>query len=157
MIDATQKEILDRYRSEIPVRIGALAAELGLDVRLSSLSPRISGLIEPSDDQSFSIKVNKFESEERQRFTVAHEVAHFLLHRNLIKNGIVDSIMYRSALSSKHEVEANRLAADILMPYDAIEAGLKELGNVRDEATATALARKFRVSLPAMKVRLRME
>ncbi|MDO9363160.1 MAG: ImmA/IrrE family metallo-endopeptidase [Sphingopyxis sp.] len=157
MIDAKQKEILDRYRSEVPVRIGALAADLGLDVRRASLSPKISGLIEPAEGDGFLIKVNKFESEERQRFTVAHEIAHFLLHRNLIKNGIVDSIMYRSALSSKHEVEANRLAADILMPYDAIESGLRELGSVRDEATATALARKFRVSLPAMKVRLRME
>jgi Zn-dependent peptidase ImmA (M78 family) len=33
----------------------------------------------------------------RQRFTLAHEIAHYVLHRDLVENGIVDDTMYIEA------------------------------------------------------------
>lgn len=155
-ITDAQKLILDRHISAVPVRVGELAVDLGLEVVLAGLSPNISGLIEPSPTAAagFIIKVNKYESDERQRFTIAHEIAHFLLHRNHIKNGVVDNVMYRSSLSSRKETEANKLAADILMPSSIVLRELNEIGGKRDEIAAVALARKFRVSTAAMKVRL---
>src|SRR3546814_1249474 len=42
------------------------------------------------------------------------------LHRNLIGDGVTDDAMYRSNLSSAVEVQANRMAADILMPWHLI-------------------------------------
>jgi hypothetical protein len=151
-----QKLIVDQHTSEIPVRVGKLAKDLGLEVVLAGLSPNISGLIEPSATAAsgFVIKVNKYESDERQRFTLAHEVAHFLLHRDYIKNGVVDNVMYRSSLSSRKETEANKLAADMLMPISTVLRELNEIGGKRDEIAAVALARRFRVSTAAMKVRL---
>ena len=155
-ITEAQKLIVDKHTAMIPVRVGKLAQDLGLEVVLAGLSPNISGLIEPSITASsgFVIKVNKYESDERQRFTVAHEIAHFLLHRDHIKNGVVDNVMYRSSLSSRKETEANKLAADLLMPTSIVLRELKEIGGTRDEVAAVALARRFRVSTAAMKVRL---
>jgi len=155
-IDPREAAIVERYVSTYPVKVGELAAELGLKVTRAPLSPKISGLIQPSDDApaGFEIKVNKYETPERQRFTVAHEIAHYLLHRNDIGAGVVDSIMYRSNLTSRKETEANRLAADITMPADAVARELRRIGGTRDAEAASALAGVFRVSLPAMKVRL---
>ena len=156
IIAENQQAIVNNYTAEFPVRVGRLAHDLGLQVVVAGLSPNISGLIEPSTSSpsGFVIKVNKYESDERQRFTIAHEIAHFLLHRDHIQNGVVDSVMYRSSLSSKKETEANKLAADILMPISLILKELSSFGGKRDEIAAIALARKFRVSSAAMKVRL---
>ena len=117
-----EREIVDRFRADIPVRVAGLAQELGLEIVLAALSPNISGMIEPSKTarNGFKVKINKFENDERQRFTAAHEIAHYLIHRDHIKNGIVDSAMYRSNLSSFKEAQANNLAADILMPVQAV-------------------------------------
>lgn len=156
MITVEQRATLDSFASEIPIAVGRLAQELGLPVALSSLSPSISGLIEPDEasPSGFRIRVNRYETDARQRFTIAHEIAHFLLHREHIRSGIVDSVMYRSSLSSAREAEANRLAAEIVMPLAKVNEEVRKLGGIKDESTAIALARTFKVSIPAMKVRL---
>lgn len=154
-IDPAEAEIVRRHMGSIPVRLGELASDLGLKVFRSPLPPRISGLIRPSADAAgFEIRVNKYEVPERQRFTLAHEIAHFLVHKEDIKQGVVDSIMYRSVLSSRKEAEANRLAADIVMPRAAVRKELANRGGVANEGVAEELARIFNVSIPAMRVRL---
>ena len=155
-IDVGHAAILKQHTAKYPVKVGALATELGLKVVRTPLPPKISGLIKPSTDASagFEIRVNKYESPERQRFTVAHEIAHFLLHRNEIGPGVVDSIMYRSSLTSRKEVEANQLAADIVMPAEAVGRELERLGGRRTDDVVEELAAMFRVSVPAMKIRL---
>lgn len=149
-------EIVKSYTASFPVKVGELANELGLKVTRSPLLPKISGLIRPCDNAraGFEICVNKYEIPERQRFTVAHEIAHYLLHRDDIGSGVVDSIMYRSTLTSRKETEANRLAADIVMPAKAVRLELERLGGLRTEDIAEELASMFRVSIPAMKIRL---
>lgn len=69
--------------------------------------------------------------------------------RDKASDGITDDAMYRSGLSSKEETEANRLAADILMPYTLIQ-------NLVNEGfkTVPELAEKLGVSKTAMSIRL---
>jgi hypothetical protein len=155
-VDADKAAIVQRYLGTFPVKVGELAEELGLKVVRAPLPPKISGLIQPSPDApaGFQIKVNKYEVPERQRFTVAHETAHYLLHRGDIGAGVVDSIMYRSSLTSRKETEANRLAAEIIMPANEVTKELRRLGGVRTDSVVEELAAIFRVSVPAMKVRL---
>ncbi|TPG43555.1 ImmA/IrrE family metallo-endopeptidase [Sphingomonas koreensis] len=114
----------------------------------------ISGLIQPDGDDKFVIKVNRFESKERQRFTIAHEIAHYLLHRDRINSGIVDSVLYRSKLSSKIEAEANKLAADIVMPSESVFALMNELPKPITEDAIYNLATDFEVSKQAMAIRV---
>lgn len=155
-VDPEKLAIVKKYMAQKPVRVGELAVELGLRVTKSPLPPSISGLIKPSPEtpSGFEIVVNKFEPLERQRFTVAHEIAHFLLHRDEIGSGVTDTIMYRSSLSSRKEAEANQLAAVIVMPPEAVEAELVRLGGLHSPTVVEELAEQFRVSVPAMKVRL---
>lgn len=155
-VDDDDAAIVKRFTANFPVKVGELANELGLKVTRAPLPPKISGLIQPCDDapSGFEIRVNKYEMAERQRFTVAHEIAHYLLHRDDIGSGVVDSIMYRSNLTSRKETEANRLAADIVMPAKAVSRELDRLGGRRTNEVVEELATLFRVSVPAMKVRL---
>ncbi|WP_034798858.1 ImmA/IrrE family metallo-endopeptidase [Hyphomonas beringensis] len=152
-----EAEIVQEAIRQRPVKVGALAQSLGLRVtRSSGLKPTISGLIRPASDtpSGYEILVNKYEVPERQRFTVAHEISHYLLHRDDIGAGVVDSVMYRSSLSSRKETEANQLAAAIIMPAAAVTREMNELGSPEDAAVVQELAELFRVSVPAMKIRL---
>lgn len=155
-VAANEKAIVDRYITETPVKVGEIAKELGITVVKSPLPPKISGLIQPDPDAAsgFIIKVNKYESTERQRFTIAHEIAHFLLHRQEIGAGVIDSIMYRSALTSRKEVEANQLAADIVMPKTLVSSRYRYLRAQSSGSVVEDLAADFKVSVPAMEVRL---
>ena len=149
-------EIVRRFTSNFPVKVGELASALGLRVTRTPLPPKISGLIQPSREtpSGFEIRVNKYEVPERQRFTVAHEIAHYLLHRNEIGAGVVDSIMYRSSLTSRKETEANNLAAEIVMPAKAVSRELARLRGQPTEAIVEELANMFKVSVPAMNIRI---
>ncbi|MCY4459266.1 MAG: ImmA/IrrE family metallo-endopeptidase, partial [Albidovulum sp.] len=92
-----QREIIDRHCASYPVKLGQLARELGVSVRLSKLETGISGQIK-CENNIYLIRVNRFDSRERQRFTIAHELAHYLLHREIIDsspNGIRDNVLYR--------------------------------------------------------------
>lgn len=155
-IDCDKLGVVRKYMEQKPVRVGELAKELGLRVTRSPLQPSISGLIKPSADTSsgFEIFVNKFENLERQRFTLSHEMAHYLLHREDIGSGITDTIMYRSGLSSRKEAEANQLAALIVMPPEVVEVELDRLGGLHSPTVLEELAQQFRVSVPAMRIRL---
>src|SRR3546814_3235070 len=66
---------------------------------------------ERGGESGFAIYVNGSHPRVRRRFSIAHEIAHFALHRNLIGDGVTDDAMYRSNLSSAVEVQANRMAA----------------------------------------------
>lgn len=143
------RDILIRHQQAAPVKVGALAGELGLRVLRSDLPPGISGKLSREEDGSWVIRVNRHDPKVRQRFTIAHEVAHFLLHRDEIKNGITDDTFYRSGLSERREWEANRLAADILMPWNLVRSIATE-----GRASALELAKALEVSEAAMNIRL---
>jgi hypothetical protein len=152
----SERSILQRHLSETPVRLGALARDLGLEVFKSPLKPGISGLIEPSDSarSGFRIRVNRHESVERQRFTLAHEISHYLLHREFIRNGVIDNTMYRSSLSSKQEIEANKLASKIVMPDALVNQLRRDYAGLDYDEMVHRMASDLRVSEPAMRIKL---
>lgn len=157
-INPEYKTILEKYLSEYPVKLGALARELGVGgIKVSSMRPGTSGQIMKEGDQ-YVIRVNRHEARERQRFTIAHELAHYLLHRDVIDSspeGIKDNVLYRSGAPERLEYEANRLAADLVMPMDSIEQRLTEsFGGRVTDATIESLAAMFGVSKAAMEIRL---
>lgn len=109
-----------------PVPVGEIANSLGIQVASKMLPTDISGSIRCIEGV-YKIEVNNTDSPLRQRFTVSHEIAHFLLHRDLIDAvGITDTVLYRSNLSSAKEAEANRLAAAILLPWSQVIAWHQE-------------------------------
>jgi Zn-dependent peptidase ImmA (M78 family) len=143
------------FQTRIPVDVNLIAKELGIGLwEFKNFNDTTSGKLFRDDQYGgtsrWSIGVNAKESHQRKRFTVAHEIAHFLLHRDKIGDELSDDSFYRSKLlTSKEEHQANRLAAEILMPFHLIQQLQLEGINDIDE-----LARRFEVSSTAMKIRL---
>jgi len=108
---------------------------------------------------SYEIYVSSKESRERQRFSIAHELAHFIQHKEKIQEfGIVGRQNMRS-LSAKEEGEADSLAAEILMPSSCVQDFLSE-NNITKECKITdklvdKFANEFEVSAPASRIKLR--
>jgi hypothetical protein len=150
-----EMEVVRKYLTTKPVKLGGMASELGLNVRLSALEPGISGMIEASGN-TYTIKINRHETRERQRFTLAHEIAHFLLHRDLIdsEGSIRDNVLYRSGQPENIEFEANRLAADLVMPDGPIKEDLAKIKSPLTDEVLEFLARQWQVSKAAMEIKL---
>lgn len=150
-----EQQIIDQYKQTAPVDITALATGLGLSVyETYDLPEGISGKIYRDVDDSesgYSISVNAEESYRRRRFTIAHECAHYLLHRSKIGDELSDDAMYRSdKLNSKEEFQANNLAAELLMPRNLVHQYVRS-----GVSNPSSLADVFDVSPAAMKVRMR--
>lgn len=147
-------DIVQRWPKTAPVNVVGLANALGIKVWESrDLPTEISGKLVKSKRRGgksgYAIFLNTFEGKARKRFTVAHEIGHFLLHRNYIGNGISDNTLYRSsALSNSKESEANGFAAELLMP-------MKEVKRLRNELhTIPEVAQRLGVSELALRIRL---
>ena len=145
-----------------PVPIERIAKKLGARLRYSPLDDELSGMIYVKDGTPI-IGVNALHHPNRQRFTVAHECGHLILHKTQITKEVhVDKdfpMLMRDSISAagvdEMEIEANFFAAGVLMPEALLT---KALGNepfdIDDEGAVSALARSFKVSPSAMRFRL---
>lgn len=147
-----QRLIIEKHHKELPVAVGAIARDFGIKVLKSTMPGSISGEIRETDG-AVTIKVNRHDVKERQRFTIAHEIAHFLLHKDRLAGGIEDDVLYRSRLSDELEREANRLAADIIMPATLVGAAMQENMKLKLDERQKKLAEMAEVSLAAIKIR----
>jgi hypothetical protein len=137
-----------------PVNVAAIADDLGLGLYESNLGKGVSGALvrDPTygTKSGFVIFVNQDEAYVRQRFTAAHEIGHFVLHKDRIGERIEDNYLLRAeGLSNTLEHQANRFAADLIMPYPLIESLVGQGIDGID-----ALSRSLQVSQIAMGIRL---
>lgn len=145
-----QMKTIERLQSRPPVPVIRIAKALGLRVySVPGWDDDLSGMIKRSDDGTYEIYFNAGHSQVRQRFTVAHEIAHYVLHLDAIGDGITEDALYRSGLSNRQEAQANRLAADILMPWPLLDRLIDD-----GETNIERLATIFGVSKSAMSIRL---
>lgn len=139
----------------------------GIRLKQSAFPPDYSGMI-VRDASQVVIGVNETDPAARQRFTIAHEFGHFILHP---EEGVhIDKtfrVQFRgprteTGLDPK-EVEANRFAAELLMPLDFLRADLRDTDIYPDLRDADAqgpdelienLAKRYDVSRQAMTIRL---
>jgi len=144
-------KIIEKHKNSVPVETIPLARDLGLKVYYSDWPDNISGCLKRDEKSKsgYSIFVNTNHHPNRRRFTIAHEIAHFVLHRDLIGDGITDDKLYRSGMTNKVEAQANSFAADILMPRPQLRKDLED-----PDASMEGLARKYGVSKAAMSIRL---
>ena len=148
-----KQDTILQHQSEFPIKVGVIAKAFGITVKKSTLGAGISGEIKKIGVEVI-IRVNRHDVKERQRFTLAHEIAHYLLHEDSIGDGIVDDILYRSSLSDELEAQANRLAADIVMPIHLIQKIQKQEQGLKIEQKIEKLAQKAEISTTAIKIRL---
>lgn len=145
-----------------PIKIEKIIKEQGLKL-VPYEEDGVSGiLMVEKNSATIGFAIN--EPKERQRFTKAHELGHFLLHRG--GNLFIDKksmSMYRPAntgpSSDWQEWEANEFAACILMPEHLVRDEMKkiQIDYADDELGNTwikELADKFEVSVSAMSIRI---
>jgi Zn-dependent peptidase ImmA (M78 family) len=144
-----------------PVPVEQIAASHGIQIVRSAAEWNESGFL-LRDNSRVIIGINARNSPKRQRFTIAHELGHWLLHEG--KPLIVDqSVMInkRDDVSSQatdwQEIQANQFAAELLMPHrflvDELHRQMSSGIGSREELITT-LARVFSVSNDAMGWRL---
>src|SRR5712664_3503178 len=112
-----------------PVPVEELASRLGAQISYSPFDGDLSGMVF-RDEAKIIIGVNSLHHPNRQRFTIAHEIGHMLLHKG--QEVHVDRayrVSLRNDLSSKavspEEMEANAFAAALLMPEGMLVQDLR--------------------------------
>lgn len=142
-----------------PVPVERLVQSSGVELIYHELEDDVSGLL-IREDASPVIAVNVKHHANRQRFTIAHEFGHFLLHKAEASVFVDDLLVhFRSSASARkadpREVEANHFAACLLMPRKFVRQDLHHAAiDVSDEVSIKRLARKYCVSSQALTIRL---
>jgi Zn-dependent peptidase ImmA (M78 family) len=158
------RKIIWSYKIKTPpVRIEGLAEAHGAQIARHKFEGPESGFA-MRDGNRWIIGVNIQTSRRRQRFTIAHELGHLLLHKGrlLTVDQAVLRVDMRNDVSSMatdiQEIQANTFAATLLMPEEVVLESAtalvrKDSAITRDDLIAK-LARIFDVSAEAMSYRL---
>lgn len=142
-----------------PVNVERIARQLGVKVEFAPFDDELSGMAFIKDGVP-AIGINSLHHPNRQRFTLAHELAHVLLHSAELKKAVhVDKgSLRRDRVSATGtdmlEIAANAFAAELLMPEELLSAALGEKLDLEDPQVLEKLANKFRVSVTALQHRL---
>lgn len=159
-VRATARQLLEQAGvASPPVPVEKIAKALGVSIRFAPLEDDLSGMAFVKGAAKV-VAVNALHHPNRQRFTIAHELAHHVLHAKRLSSGVhVDRvIMRRDQLSSKgsddFEVEANVFASELLMPLQLIAPEVGAILDLNDEVRLAAIAKRFKVSLAALQYRL---
>lgn len=164
------REILEAFAQEIPVDVEAVAEQLGYPVRWRALPAGYRGGIE-GDAEHRILVLNRdypFRSDAERRWVMAEELAHAVLgHTSLVASEAAgDDLHLPEGARKLSESDAKSFAAELLMPAaEARRAFAREQsiilralgGEDRAQAVKTVvadLAREFRVSQQAMRIRL---
>lgn len=100
-------------------------------------------------DGKWIICINKNHNIKRQKFTIAHELGHYILHKG--KNvEFVDTTFFRNDEIDSIEYNANEFAARLLMPEKYVRnlidtESIKNIGLLAEQFGVSSAAMKFRV------------
>lgn len=148
------KAILEKYwDGTLPVDVTSIAKQIGITFKTNNkLAASESGYIRIDDDSNVICVINESNIETRQRFTIAHEIGHFVLgHLQGAKKLYRDTRKELNGDGDFREIEANNFAAQLLMPDIVIDW----LINEESITSVATLADKLNVSPSAMRYRLK--
>lgn len=143
--DMNADHVLNHFQiRKPPIPVRDIVLKCGIKIVSLDESEKVSGLANVADDNSTAeIGIKTGDSQARQRFTLAHELGHVLLHR--------EQLSFRDEQFSRHshaEIEANNFAAELLMPswliWPLVDA----------DKTPEAISAIFQVSRVAAEYRL---
>lgn len=114
----------------------------------------LSGLLTTADQTIWVDAREAMISVERRRFTIAHEIAHWVLHARRGDDSTFERFCRPTDLEKRGssrgiEAEANLFAGELLMPEEIVSTIAADCG-----FNLPLLAAQFGVSLPALQLRL---
>lgn len=159
------ESLLTEHKIKKPeVDVEGLAKSMGLEVRAESVDEDLSGfLFRDGATRRAVIGVNASHHPNRRRFTIAHELGHFLLHKGEPVHVDGANVAYRldrrdersSSGQDEFEREANLFAAELLMPKRFLDSDLATRKiDLLDDDVVTDIAREYGVSTQALTFRL---
>lgn len=147
MLDVAKKKSL--YDGDSLDIEGLISLIDDLKIEYTPLDSSISGMLSRAED-TWIMKINKLHHINRQRFTIGHELAHFVLHKSE-SDSFTDTVFFRGVSYDNIERSANEFASRLLMPEDKI----RHLINVENVRNIGELANRFKVSAAAMLYRVK--
>jgi len=154
-IESANEVLAENYLSEPPINVYELAKNYGLDVievHFPASQDNISGFVTATDGTG-KLYVNANEPPNRRRFTVAHELGHWRLHKEELQTNPERSILFRIAIGQLNkdpiEREANIFAANLLVPLDMLR-------KYKAGKTNAELAKLFNVSADVIGYRMKL-
>ncbi|GLR34181.1 ImmA/IrrE family metallo-endopeptidase [Shewanella decolorationis] len=134
-----------------PVNVSELARYLGIAVRYEPMQDEESGSLKKEKKTgNWIMTVNSLHHPHRQRFTIAHEIAHRIRHA-ANSDSFEDTTFFRNGDSNWMEAEANNFAASLLMPREAFEAFIENVSSKVED-----VAMHFQVSSNAVRIRAKV-
>ena len=131
-----------------PINISALASALGINVRYEPMKDDDSGSLKKDKKSGrWIMTINSLHHPHRQRFTIAHEIAHRIRHA-ANSDTFTDKTFFRNGESNWMEAEANKFAAELLMPEDKFTLFIEN-----HSAMVEDIALHFQVSSSAVRIR----
>lgn len=159
-------KVMARWSGVFPVPVIDIASDLGISIyETKDMESTELGVIR-KEGENFVIYVNADQPPTRKMFTIAHEIGHYMAHHDFLESGNehmdeIEQFVGKIALKRDHaqtlnperrgmETEANKIAADILMP----ENEFRQIWQSKAETEGVeAIARYFGVSVSAASVR----
>ena len=150
MIKEKEKKIIDQlikdYNSnqeindQIPVNIVEKIKEQNIELNelCYDLHDEVLGEIK-KENGKYKINIQGYDFNYRRRFTMAHELGHYKLHKDLLDDeGLDDGLSYETMyrknakISSNQETQANKYAIEMLVPKELIISIVKELNKIKE-------------------------
>ncbi len=136
-----------------PISVYRALAYFGIRVRMTALNGISGAFIPEAPNRVAGVLVNSNQPADRQRYSAAHELGHYVLaHAENDRDQIISPLGRRFA---PKEIEADSFASDLLMPEALLGAEIKRLSRSEPlERQVYRLGDRFLVSYQAMIYRL---
>ena len=122
------QSFLNRFGNDCGKRLPEVVAQIGLELIFREAESYEGALLRIKDIPRGFIVINtEIKEESRKRFTIAHECGHFLLpgQQDLSAPCSKEKIENWNEQLYRPELDANRFAAEILMPRDSVSPYLQ--------------------------------
>lgn len=145
-------------QKHVPVDLVGLAKTLEIQIKSVPMHDSVAGEIIRDGSDTYTCVLNSMHRPIQQRFTLAHQMGHYVLHREILGQGISDtkdyaavpgSTYYNSRISEHDEADATAFALGLLIPPKALDR-FKDLG-----LSVEQMADKFQVETWAVDACLR--
>ena len=147
----TKADELTKEYSSPPIPVIEIAESCGVDVVFANFGEKGEAVAGFCDFKHGKLYVNRQDIIERQFFTIAHELGHWLLHREYFlrhpERYPVFPRFQNVDKTNAYEKEANHFAANLLVPERLLQPVLN--------APVSMLARIFNVSKTMMEFRVK--
>lgn len=149
-VESIVNTLIEENQLKIPIDLKKICKKLDISIKEMDFDEELSGILAKN-----TIYISQNIHLHRQRFTIAHELGHYLIHKK--QDNSYKGVRFRSQFvasqEKKEEREANVFASLLLMPTQFLEEDLQKKLEISEEFVME-LSQKYQVSPIAMTIRI---